>query len=125
MPIASDDTFADGAAPTKITYIDGRAATITIRRCRLEIVQGTKIRTQTFDQDMISIGATAENDVIIDDDTVANLQGFKDLGMRQVYPIGGAGCFVQIQHDAISCSDLDAIIDSARRTTQRSICGMS
>ncbi|MEM7447708.1 MAG: sigma 54-interacting transcriptional regulator [Myxococcota bacterium] len=58
-------------SPTKVTYIDGRAATITLRRCRIDVLQGGTWVSNTFDRDRITIGATADNDLVIDDETVS------------------------------------------------------
>ena len=69
---ADDGELAPHAATaTKITYIDGRPATITLRRSKLAVASGGVITEHTFDQDVITIGAMEENDISLDDDTVS------------------------------------------------------
>jgi DNA-binding NtrC family response regulator len=60
-----------GANATKITYIDGRPATITLRRCKLAVATGGVVTEHTFDKEVISIGAMEDNDIQLDDDTVS------------------------------------------------------
>ena len=68
----SDAEFApESSSPTKITYIDGRPATITLRRCRLEVVRDDRIESRVFDGDVITVGATDDNDLVLGDDTVS------------------------------------------------------
>jgi DNA-binding NtrC family response regulator len=57
--------------PTKITYVDGRAATITLRRCQLEAQRGDGVYRKIFDGDVITVGGTGDNDFIIEDETVS------------------------------------------------------
>ncbi len=61
------------ATATKITYIDGRPATITLRRCKLAVASGGVVTEHTFDKDVITLGAMEENDICLDDDTVSRL----------------------------------------------------
>lgn len=65
----------DGVGPapaTKITYIDGRPTTITLRRCKLQLARaGGELKEYVFDRDVISIGAMEDNDLVLDDDTVS------------------------------------------------------
>ena len=56
---------------TKLTYIDGRPTTITLRRCKLVVLRDGKPLEHTFDKDAVTIGATPENDLQIDDETVS------------------------------------------------------
>ncbi len=68
----SDSSFPEAPSPTKITYIDGRPATITLRRCRLELAgEDGKIETHVFDRDNFTVGATDDNDLVVDDETVS------------------------------------------------------
>lgn len=60
------------AAPaTKITYIDGRPTTITLRRCKLVLMHGDELREYVFEQDVVHIGAMEDNDLVVDDETVS------------------------------------------------------
>ena len=68
--------YPDGSAPmrapaTKITYIDGRPTTITLRRCKLALKRGDSLKEYTYEQDIVSIGAMEDNDLVIDDETVS------------------------------------------------------
>ncbi len=56
---------------TKITYVDGEPTTITLRRVRLDLRVDDKVKTHTFDQDVVHIGGTADNDLILEDETVS------------------------------------------------------
>jgi DNA-binding NtrC family response regulator len=56
---------------TKITYIDGRPATLTLRRCKLVVVHEGRCADYTFDKDVINIGAMDDNDLVLDDETVS------------------------------------------------------
>jgi DNA-binding NtrC family response regulator len=58
-------------SPTKLTYLDGRPTTITIRRCRLVVTRNGRTEEHTFDRDVITIGATDDNDLAIGDETVS------------------------------------------------------
>ncbi len=63
---------ATGAAPaTKITYIDGRPTTITLRRCKLALMRGEELREYVFERDVVTLGAMEDNDLVLDDDTVS------------------------------------------------------
>ena len=59
------------ANATKITYIDGRPATIMLRRFKVQLVEDGVVTERTFDQDVITIGAIEDNDLVINDDTVS------------------------------------------------------
>ncbi|RZO65756.1 MAG: FHA domain-containing protein [Sandaracinaceae bacterium] len=59
------------APATKITYIDGRPTTITLRRCKLALKRGDSLKEYTYEQDVVSIGAMEDNDLVIDDETVS------------------------------------------------------
>ena len=65
---------SDGSSPapaTKITYIDGRPTTITLRRCKLALLRGEQVKEYVFERDVITIGAMEDNDLVLDDDTVS------------------------------------------------------
>ncbi len=60
------------AEPTKIAYIDGKPASIQLRRAQLLLHPNQpNQREYIFDQDVISIGVMDDNDVVLDDDTVS------------------------------------------------------
>jgi len=56
---------------TKITYIDGRPTTITLRKCKLALMRDEKVEDHVFERDVITIGAMEDNDLVIDDETVS------------------------------------------------------
>ena len=57
---------------TKLTYIDGRPTTITLRRCRLEVARADgSMEAHVFDREVLTIGATDDNDLVLDDETVS------------------------------------------------------
>jgi len=59
-------------SPTKVTYIDGRPTTITLRRIKLEVFRKDgRVQEHTFDKETLTIGATADNDLVLEDDTVS------------------------------------------------------
>ena len=64
--------------PTKISYIDGRPTTITLRRCKLALKRGDSLKEYTYEQDVVSIGAMEDNDLVIDDVSTAE-------GNRKMY----------------------------------------
>ena len=59
------------APATKITYIDGRPTTITLRRCKLALMRSGALKEYVFEQDVVRIGAMEDNDLVIDDDTAS------------------------------------------------------
>ena len=66
--------MSDGTPPapaTKITYIDGRPMTITLRRCKLAMMRGEELKEYVFERDVVTIGAMEDNDLVLDDDTVS------------------------------------------------------
>ncbi|MFK7984526.1 MAG: sigma 54-interacting transcriptional regulator [Sandaracinaceae bacterium] len=68
--MTTDDALAAPSA-TKITYIDGRPTTLTLRRCQLSMMRGETLKDYTFDQDVVGIGAMEDNDLVLDDETVS------------------------------------------------------
>jgi DNA-binding NtrC family response regulator len=79
------------AGATKISYVDGRPTTITIRRCKLVVAYQGKLKEYNFDKDVISIGAMEDNDVVLDDDTVSRNH-----------------CRISLEGDAYILTDLDS-----------------
>ncbi len=59
------------ANATKITYIDGRPTTITLRRCKLVIVRDGQPEEHLFDRDVVTLGAMDDNDLVLEDETVS------------------------------------------------------
>lgn len=69
--MAPNDPYGH-ASPTKITYLDGRPNTLSIRRIQLVIEpHAPSPRTITFDQEVITIGGMEDNDIVLTDDTVS------------------------------------------------------
>ncbi len=56
---------------TKITYIDGRPTTLTLRRCQLALLRGDEVKEYTFERDVVTLGAMEDNDLVVDDETVS------------------------------------------------------
>ncbi|MEZ4335775.1 MAG: sigma 54-interacting transcriptional regulator [Sandaracinaceae bacterium] len=56
---------------TKITYIDGRPTTITLRRCQLALLRGEELKEYVFERDVVTLGAMEDNDLVVDDETVS------------------------------------------------------
>jgi DNA-binding NtrC family response regulator len=65
------DSLPEAPSPTKITYVDGRPTTITLRRCKLEVMKEGTVEPHIFDQDTVTIGATSDNDLVLEDETVS------------------------------------------------------
>jgi transcriptional regulator with GAF, ATPase, and Fis domain len=63
--------FPDGANATKITYIDGRPATLTLRRMQVAVSYDGTVQTHVFDKDVVTVGAMDDNDLALEDDTVS------------------------------------------------------
>jgi len=93
-----DEGLAPHAATaTKITYVDGRPATITLRRCKLAVASAGVVTEHTFDKDVITIGAMDENDICLDDDTVsrAHCRIYVDGDVYMIEDLGSTnGTFV-------------------------------
>jgi pSer/pThr/pTyr-binding forkhead associated (FHA) protein len=58
-------------AATKITYIEGRPAELTLKRIKLGITREGRFEEKTFDADTITVGAAADNSLQLDDETVS------------------------------------------------------
>jgi DNA-binding NtrC family response regulator len=63
--------FPDLVPPTKIVYVDGKPATLRLRVCRLSVHANGKVRDHEFEGGLIRIGAMADNDLVLSDDTVS------------------------------------------------------
>ena len=64
--------FQDQVAPTQIAYLSGRPSTLHLRKCKvIREVPGGAPKEWVFDQASISIGAMADNDIVVQDDTVS------------------------------------------------------
>jgi DNA-binding NtrC family response regulator len=61
--------FPDFVPPTKVTYLE-RGATVQLRRCTLGLVDSPGLEW-SFDKEEVRIGAVADNDVVLSDDTVS------------------------------------------------------
>ncbi|MGF1465060.1 MAG: sigma 54-interacting transcriptional regulator [Sandaracinaceae bacterium] len=61
----------DPAPATKISYVDGRPTTLTLRRCQLAVRRGDHLEEHIFDQDVVTGGATEDNDLVLPDETVS------------------------------------------------------
>ena len=61
--------FEDQVAPTQIAYLSGRPSTLHLRKCKvIREVPGGAPKEWLFDQASISIGAMADNDIVVQDD---------------------------------------------------------
>jgi DNA-binding NtrC family response regulator len=83
--------FPDAVSATKITYIDGRPTTITLRRCKLVVIRNGEPHEYVFDKDVITIGAMEDNDIVIDDETVSRNH-----------------CRISLDRDSYIIADLDS-----------------
>ncbi len=63
--------FPDYVPPTKIHYAGERAPTLHLRKCRLSLTVGGRVREQEFDQAEITVGAMEDNDLVVNDETVS------------------------------------------------------
>jgi transcriptional regulator with GAF, ATPase, and Fis domain len=63
--------FPDYMPPTKIEYLDGRPTELHLRRCRFTYESRGRRREKTFDQGVISLGAMADNDLVVNEETVS------------------------------------------------------
>ena len=64
--------FPEQVPPTKIAYISGRPRTLHLRMCKLvRTDEDGHVEELIFDQSTIHIGAMADNDIVIDDDTAS------------------------------------------------------
>ena len=86
------------AAPaTKITYIDGRPTTITLRRCKLAMMRGDALKEYVFEQDVVHMGAMEDNDLVLDDETVSrnHCKIFREGDQYMIADVGSTnGTFV-------------------------------
>ena len=75
---------------TKVTYVDGHPATITVRRIKVSLMHGGIATEHTFDKDVVTIGAVDGNDIILDDETVSrsHCRIFIDDGAFMIEDLG-------------------------------------
>lgn len=57
--------------PTRISYVNGRVQSITLRKCKLVVTRDGFSREFIFDQDAVHIGTMEDNDLVLPDDTVS------------------------------------------------------
>ena len=69
--MASHKNFANFNPPTKIAYLNGKPQTLHLRRCKLVVHAQTGPREQIFDQGVVTVGAMADNDLVIEEETVS------------------------------------------------------
>lgn len=66
------ESSSEQAQKTKIAYVDGAPDAVHLRRARLVVNPDTDDEARhLFDQNVITIGARDDNDVVLDDDTVS------------------------------------------------------
>lgn len=70
-PVSASESPKPPTSATKITYLDGRPTTITLRRVKLELMRDGKVSSHVFDKDTVAIGATPDNDLVLEDETVS------------------------------------------------------
>ena len=69
--MASKDPYGQNA-PTKITYLDGRPNTLSLRRIQLVLEpHSSSPERLVFDQDRITLGSLPGNDIVLTDETVS------------------------------------------------------
>lgn len=85
------DAPTPDAHGTRVVYLDGRPATLTLRRCKLVVARAGILTEHTFDKDVITIGAMDDNDLVLDDDTVSRNH-----------------CRIVLEGDAYLLQDLDS-----------------
>jgi DNA-binding NtrC family response regulator len=93
----SDESPYMATDATKVTYVDGHPATITVRRIKVSLMQGGIATEHTFDKDVVTIGAVDGNDIILDDETVSrsHCRIFIDDGAFMIEDLGSTnGTFV-------------------------------
>lgn len=68
---SSNTNYPDNFSATKLTYLDGRVTTITLRRCKLVVTYNGDTHEHVFDKEAVTIGAMDDNDLVLDDETVS------------------------------------------------------
>ncbi len=63
--------FPDFIPPTKIHYVGGRPKELRLRKCKLVYEGPDGPVERVFDEPVINIGSHADNDIVLDDDTVS------------------------------------------------------
>jgi DNA-binding NtrC family response regulator len=97
MASSSEPPGPISAPATKITYLDGRPTTITLRRCKLALKRGEAVKEYVFEQDVVSLGATEDNDLVLADETVsrAHCRIFREGDQYLIADLGSTnGTFV-------------------------------
>ncbi|MFH1129756.1 MAG: sigma 54-interacting transcriptional regulator [Pseudomonadota bacterium] len=65
------EKFPDYAPPTKIAYLDGRPSELHVRKCIFVWKEGNETKEATFDQNIVTIGAMEDNDLVLNHETVS------------------------------------------------------
>jgi transcriptional regulator with GAF, ATPase, and Fis domain len=63
--------FPDYIPPTKIAYLHGRPTEIHLRKCKFVTDEGGRRKERIFDQNVVSMGAMDDNDVVLNEETVS------------------------------------------------------
>ncbi len=63
--------FPDTTPTTKVNYVGRNPTSVQVRKCVLVITSEPNPRQLVFEKDTITIGAMADNDVVLNDDTVS------------------------------------------------------
>jgi transcriptional regulator with GAF, ATPase, and Fis domain len=63
--------FPDYIPPTKIAYLHGRPTEIHLRKCKFVMDEGDRRKERIFDQNVVSMGAMDDNDVVLNEETVS------------------------------------------------------
>jgi transcriptional regulator with PAS, ATPase and Fis domain len=63
--------FPDYIPPTKIAYLHGRPTELHLRKCKFVLDEGGRRRERIFDQNVVTIGAMEDNDVVVNEETVS------------------------------------------------------
>lgn len=71
----SHKKFADYVPPTQIAYVDGRPATLHLRKCRIIVHAEAGSHAVEFDQGVVTLGAMEDNDLTLRDPTVSRYHG--------------------------------------------------
>jgi transcriptional regulator with GAF, ATPase, and Fis domain len=63
--------FPDYIPPTKIAYVEGRPTELHLRKCKFVIADGPRRKELVFDQNVVTMGAMEDNDVVVNEETVS------------------------------------------------------
>jgi len=130
--------FPDYVPPTKIAYLDGKPATIHLRKCKFVTHDAGEQTEYVFDQGVVTLGSFEENDIVVEDDTVSRnhckvLQEddaylIKDLGSTNGTFVNGVrikeaylqpGCLVRLGNSELIFHPLDEQIAVVPSTKER------